>query len=297
MTDLLPDPLNELRAALAQADAEDPSPSLREGIVHAVFAARPPGRPVDEPARVAGPVVFERAVARLHALLDTMEAQDWGLPVLRDLDVQGLIGHLIGVEDDFQAALGAGAPGGGLGHVAATAASAYAQRGRLPAHTLEDWVRTTSRSVALVAEHPLDAPVSLHQIVLPLDAMLVVRAFELWTHEEDIRRALDAPLRAPDAQSLQRMVDLAVELLPLVLPSTTPGSGARLVLVGAAGGTFDVGRTADAGRPAVRIVADTVEFCRLVANRAEPTSVPLAVTGDAARGSDLLAHVSALALD
>ena len=32
----------------------------------------------------------------------------------------------------------------------------------------------------------------MHGMRLPVDAMLVVRAFELWTHESDIRSAVDA---------------------------------------------------------------------------------------------------------
>jgi hypothetical protein len=46
------------------------------------------------------------------------------------------------------------------------------------------------------------APVDFYGATLPLDKMLVVRAFEMWIHEEDIRRAAGIPLEAPEPARL-----------------------------------------------------------------------------------------------
>ena len=51
--------------------------------------------------------------------------------------------------------------------------------------------RRCERTLARVrGAHP-DATVRLHGMRLPLGALLVVRAFELWTHENDIRAQPD----------------------------------------------------------------------------------------------------------
>jgi len=47
----------------------------------------------------------------------------------------------------------------------------------------------------------------------------------------------------------------------------------------------------------VAIVADAVEFCRLVANRAVPAGLDLHVTGHQGRAAAVLAVASTLALD
>ena len=71
----------------------------------------------------------------------------------------------------------------------------------------------------------------------------MVRAFELWTHEEDIRRATGRPVADPDAATLSRMTGLATALLPAGVARAgrdRPGP-VRLVLTGPGGGTWDVG--------------------------------------------------------
>ena len=51
-------------------------------------------------------------------------------------------------------------------------------------------------------------------MTLPLNSLLVVRTFELWTHENDVRRATGLPPSVPDLVTLRLMTGLAVELLP-----------------------------------------------------------------------------------
>jgi len=301
------DPLEELRAALLEGEAVAPPSRLAAQILASALRERSPGRPTNGPAPITAPEAFRRAADALDALLASLELAEWGIPALRGLDVQGLVGHLIGVELDFQAALGD--PNGvqaSADHVGATDPIAHAQAGRPPADTLRDWrhavLQTLSAVDRLSPAIPSDATVGLHGVRLALPAMLVVRTFELWTHEEDIRRATARSLAAPDEASLALMTDLAFELLPVAmgrLPAPAWDGTARVVLTGPGGRTWQSAPLDAETNPGadVRIVMAAVEFCRLVANRIDPVRVPATVTGDAAGARGLFATAAALALD
>jgi hypothetical protein len=136
---------------------------------------------------------------------------------------------------------------------------------------------------------------------LPLGALLIVRAFELWTHDNDIRRATGLPPAVPDASTLRLMTGLAAQLLPYgaARAGLREPTKVHLVLTGPGGGTWDV-VIGDADQPepaSVGIVTGAVGFCRLVANRAAPAELDLHITGDAGRAAGVLAAASALALD
>jgi hypothetical protein len=148
---------------------------------------------------------------------------------------------------------------------------------------------------------------------LALGELLVVRAFELWTHENDIRAAAGRPPRVPDAATLRSMTGLAVAWLPHGVRRAAPDTArldVHLVLTGPGGGTWDVtvGRdrpgAADGGlpgdtapAPGVLVVAEAVDFCRLVADRASPDDVVRQVDGHVRDAAVVLAGARALALD
>ena len=144
------------------------------------------------------------------------------------------------------------------------------------------------------------AEVAVHGMRLPLSAVLVVRAFELWTHENDIRRAAGLPASVPDPSTLSLMTRLAARLLPHAAARTGLHEpvNVRLVLTGPGGGTWDIAVGESPPDPvSIRIIADAAGFCRLVANRATPANLDLHVTGDPGRAAGVLAAASALALD
>jgi uncharacterized protein (TIGR03083 family) len=225
--------------------------------------------------------------------------------VLRDLDVQGLVGHLAGVEEDVQRCLTGDPAVAAAGHVASTQAAAARQAGRPAAATHAEWRRAVDRTLGLVrARTDLDAEVAVHGMRLPLNALLVVRAFEIWVHDNDIRRVAGLPPAVPDPPTLRLMTDLAARLLPrAAAASGLPGPVAvHLVLTGPGGGTWDV--TLDAGpggtQPGpvpLRIVTDAVGFCQLVASRARPADLELDIAGDPGRAAGVLAAAGTLALD
>jgi uncharacterized protein (TIGR03083 family) len=268
------------------------------------------------PAGASAPIdprdAFGRAVDSLDEVLGTLEPHDWHRTALRGLDVQGLVGHLIGVERGFAHALEATDDAHALDdHVDTTQPFALRQEGRVPLDTHREW-RTAvdanmTRIEQLLSQHDaFDKTIALYGMRLPLGSLLVVRTFELWTHEEDIRRASARPLDNPDAASLRLMTSLAIQLVPAGMARANvaaEGRSARLVLTGPGGGTWETGLGPAAmgltveGPVDVRIVAEAVDFCRLVANRIDPSAFAAVVTGDGALAQSLFRGAVALALD
>ena len=249
---------------------------------------------------------FARAADAFYGLLGTLSEQGWKTAALRGLDVQELVGHLTGVEHDTHRALAGDPAVADAEHVESTQGSAVRQAGRSPAQTLDEWRRAADHTLELVrapggdrAADGCAGRIAVHGIRLPLDDLLVVRAFELWVHDNDIRRAVGLPPSVPDPPVLRLMSDLAARMLPYAAARMgLPPVDVHLVLTGAGGGTWDVaiGQEA-AGRESLAIVADAVGFCRLAANRVTPAELGPHITGDEGRAVSVLAAATTLALD
>jgi hypothetical protein len=184
-------------------------------VLDASRRARAAGEPVPEVPAISPAEAFSLAADALYRTLTALNTADWSLPAIRDLDAQGLVGHLTGVEEDVQRCLAG------------------------------------DQAVSLAG----------HGMRLPLGALLVVRAFELWIHENDIRLAAGLPLAVPDAPVLRVMTRLAARLLPgAAARAGVPGPGRlHLVLTGPGGGTWD---------PAARL--PTLVSCPLKKPRRSP---------------------------
>ena len=274
---------------------------LRERVLEASRQARAAGRSVPEVTEISPAEAFSRAANAFFGLLCALGDGDWRMPALRGLNVQGLVGHLIGVEDDVQRCLSGDPEVAEASHVESTQPAAARQAGRAAARTRADWRRAADRTLDLI--HAVADPcaeVAVHGMRLPLGALLVVRSFELWTHDNDIRKAAGLPPSVPDASALRLMTGLAARLLPHAAARRGPHEpvNVHLVLTGPGGGTWDVAIGERLPDPAsIRIVTDAVGFCRLVANRVSPADLDLRVTGDPGRAAGVLAAASALALD
>jgi len=162
--------------------------------------------------------------------------------------------------------------------------------------------RAAAGSDEAFREADLDAVVAVHGMRLPLGSLLVARAFELWTHENDVRRVAGLPATAPDPATLRLMTELAVRMLPhgvARVAEVVPPLDVHLVLTGAGGGTWDVplGVREHGTQEEVAIVADAVGFCRLVADRIGPAELGAHVSGATERVGTVLAGAAALALD
>jgi uncharacterized protein (TIGR03083 family) len=299
--------IDELRYALAQADAEETDPALRDRVVLAATARRPAGRPVLVADHISGLAALRRTAARLDDLLSDLAAHEWECPALRGLTVQGLVGHLLGVEQGFAGTVRGHVDGAEDDHIAATDATAAAQRDQSPERTLHEWRAAVAHTVEVVSnEHDADRSIRFQRITLPLDLYLVVRAFEMWIHDEDIRRATGRELAGPDARTLARMTGLAARLLPTGASRAGHDRDAtvRLVLTGRSGGTWDVPLNGgDVRAPApgaewqARVVVDAAQFCRIVANRADLAGSSAVTSGDDEAALALCAAAATLALD
>ncbi len=165
---------------MTAADRDPPvlPPGLRDRVLAASLRARAVGRPVPDAPQISAAEAYRRAARAFDAALCLLGGDDWRTPVLRDLDIQGLVGHLIGVEDDLHRALDGDPEVAGAGHVESTQAAALGQAGRPPAGTRADWRRAADRTLDLVRSADSAAEVAMHGMRLPLGALLVVRAFE-----------------------------------------------------------------------------------------------------------------------
>ena len=309
------DPIEELQYALAEGFAEEPPTALGAAIAGVAVTSRPPGSPVDPAPPIAPAEGFRRAARSLDAVLDALGKDEWGTAAIRDLDVQGLVGHLIAVERDFQHALDdPDGPQADADHVVSTDPTAAEQSGRSPAETLHTWrgaMADTFDALEALEAAParMADEVALYGMRLAIAPLLIVRTFELWTHEEDIRRTLGQPLQAPDASTLTLMTTLGIGMLGSGLARidrSGDGRGQRIVLTGPGGGTWQTSlarrgpsaRADTASGPVdVRIVVDAVDFCRLLANRIDPADLVAVVSGDGALARDVFAGAAALALD
>jgi uncharacterized protein (TIGR03083 family) len=285
---------------MTAGDVVPPPAGLRDRVLAAALRARPAGTAIPAVPPITAAQAFSRAADAFYGLLCALTEADWHRPVLRDLDVQGLVGHLTGVEDDVQRALGGDPLLAAADHVASTQPAAEREAGCSPAATRARWRAAVDATLELAGQEP-DPPagVAIYNLWLPLPTLLVVRTFELWTHENDIRRAAGLPPSVPGTAALSLMTDLAATSLPLAAEwAQLPGpTELHLVLTGPGGGSWDVAIGGDGAPAAITVVTDAIGFCRLVANRAAPADLDLHTAGDPGRVAGLLAAAPALALD
>ena len=273
---------------------------LRDRVLAASLRARTAGRPEPAAPEITAEEAYSRAADAFYGMLGVLPEEDWGRVALRGLDVQGLVGHLTGVEEDVHRCL-AGDPLVALtSHVESTQAAADRQAGRPPAQTRTEWRRAADRTLDLIhAAGDTGAEVAVHGMRLPLSTLLLVRAFELWVHDNDIRQAAGLPPSVPDPSTLSLMTQAAARLLPHAAArgALREPTSVHLVLTGPGGGTWDIPIGHGSPAACVGIVTDAVGFCWLVANRATPDRLDLHITGDRDRAAMVLAAASSLALD
>jgi uncharacterized protein (TIGR03083 family) len=250
--------------------------------------------PVPEEVRI-----YRMAMARHEALLDSLPVDALDLPTANGLSVGDLVVHLAAME------------------------SAVAETVGHPQDLTDetDVVARTARYVEAVGDDPLGAGRSSWRAAVDaLDAwamaggeegglpwngftvscrtLLATRAFETWTHDDDINDALGRDRDVPHPVELGVMSDVAVNILPFCLDAagTNPAAAAHIVLTGAGGGEWTVSLDgAEHATAAVTIVMDVVDYCRVVAERLAPADCGATIEGDEQLGRTVLACASALA--
>ncbi|MCD0482159.1 maleylpyruvate isomerase family mycothiol-dependent enzyme [Streptacidiphilus sp. ASG 303] len=138
---------------------------------------------------------------------------------------------------------------------------------------------------------------------VPYRELLRHRAFDVWVHEQDLRRALGQPghLGSPGALVAS---DLLVEGLPKVVARRAGAPAGSTVAVEVHGAVeFACAVRVDAGgrgvleeqvppAPTVRLTTDWETYARLACGRIRPGTAPVKVEGDEELGRRILEHFS-----
>jgi uncharacterized protein (TIGR03083 family) len=274
-------------------------------VLDAAGDRRPAGRP-HPPVDPVDPLTsFRRRIAALREVLGSAPAGGWDRRAAPyEWTVHGLVGHLVGVERYLGGLLGLW-PFDPVGpehdHLGVTEPFVARTGGADPRVTVAEWTGLA----ATVADHAerlgaggREATIAFHGLAFTIDDVLALRAFEVWTHAEDVRRALRLDLAPglPEPGELRTMADLSLRhLFPATLLTAPHQSSrsARFVLTGPGGGVWRLG--AAAGAPDVRVVADVVDYCHMAARRMAPGDLAADVSGDEDLALDLLAAAQLLA--
>jgi hypothetical protein len=125
----------------------------------------------------------------------------------------------------------------------------------------------------------------------------------LWTHDEDIRRALRLAPNDLDVARVSLMSSALAESLAVGMALTgtsQPGRTVRIDFIGPGGGTsFDVALSPGGvpGPPDLTIEATALDLCRLASNRLAVDQIDLTLEGDESLLLPVLVGAGAFAMD
>ncbi|WP_416483343.1 MDMPI N domain containing protein [Streptomyces sp. CL12] len=323
--------LREAVGLLHQPETLDLDPALRTRVLDACLDRRPPRIPVPDWA-----APYDAETARLDALLQDFGDAEWHAPVrlrwfeddaqtTRRTTVAGVIAHLLAVDGVIATALGLDDP---LGHApGATGPSprteAYWRSAPLPPTRAvhAPWREQTHalvRTVSFTGSSAGGFTVPYGGFELPLHDAMLDRAFGCWVHAEDIADAVDYPYRPPSPRHLNKMIELAVRLLPTALaarrrsgrstpprtirhlaPAGHPGRTLRLEIEGPAGGNWLIPLDSPSATPSTdwevaHVALDSVEFCHLAAGHLLPEEAAAGQLGDKEAIRDVLYATASL---
>jgi uncharacterized protein (TIGR03083 family) len=307
------DEVAELRAAAGEYAAAMTTPVaarafVRERVLDAALGARP-GRPsTAAPPREAHLIEIERLIS----LLRSLSTEQWTRPVdppeFDGWTVRDVASHVSASEALAAQLLGAGVasvPEIDTGNDSRTALTRarHAQLGTADiVAELAAAGRSTSAALAAYTAAELEGDdVVWWGIPTRLSTLCILRAFEVWTHADDIRRAVGEPQLAPPAPSLLTMSSRAAEWTGLMLAvagrSTEPAVG-TLALTGPGGSTHMVQLGLEPARtrmPRFALRIDVVDYCRAVGRRIRPDDLTYDVEGDAVLARQLVDALPSLA--
>jgi uncharacterized protein (TIGR03083 family) len=218
--------------------------------------------------RLAGYVdVWWRAVDDFLTLLEEVPAEEWSTPTdLPGWDVRAVASHTAHLESVLAGAPEETADIGEPPHVtglmgAYTEIGVVNRRDASPDEIINEIrAATTARHTALLADPPTDASAKPEVIFggVPWDweTLLRNRPFDVWMHEQDVRRAVGRP-GGLDSPAAQHAADYLIESFGYVLAkkaAAPAGTTAVLAVEGSAPAAFtvnDIGR----GEPMTEIPA------------------------------------------
>jgi uncharacterized protein (TIGR03083 family) len=281
--------LRVVAAWLGAAGALHPPTGLRDQLLAAATEPVAPLPPVD---------ALRRESVRFEMLLDSIEDGDLATITENGLSVRDLVTHVAIIDEAFVAAATDASTFIGADLVAELTAAQLPETADWSFAQIRDRVRSARAAlVALDAQYPANARVGGYS----LGSVLVIRAFETWTHCHDIALATGKPEVDVEAPVMRTMAELAVQTLPLALAArgySYPGRTARVVMTGPGGGdwTISCDATEAAGAvPDVVLRVPIVEFCRRFADRLAVDDVPFEADGDTDLGRALVDAAPAFA--
>ncbi|MFG2887564.1 zf-HC2 domain-containing protein [Streptomyces sp. NPDC048297] len=330
--------LREAVGLLQRPESLDLDPALRTRVLESCLVRRPPRIPVP-----GWSVPYDAETARLDALLQDFGDSEWHAPVRlrwfqddtttsRRTTVAGVIAHLLsvdglvatalGLDDPLAEIVGAGRTGGRGVSGPVERTEEFWRTSRFPPTRAvrAPWREQSHhlvRTVSFTGSGTGGLAVSYGEFALPLHDAMLDRAFECWTHAEDIAEAVDYPYQPPAPRHLHKMIDLAARTLPTALaerrrrglsapartphlvPAGTPGRSLRLEIEGAAGGEWLIpldspGAVGSAELEVAHIALDALEFCRLAAGHIPPEEAAAGQIGDREAIKDVLFATASL---
>jgi uncharacterized protein (TIGR03083 family) len=278
--------LRTAAAGLAASDALAPPRDVRNGVFQHARARRAPRRqtPLEVHAEVE---------ATLIDLLGDLPEGALGITTLNGLTVREIVAHLAAMESLLAMWLG-------VPTLPDVVEEGVEERTASVIDMTRDWtfaqvIALWRQSMAAVrAAAPRDAMSRWFGSDMPTDLVLIVRAFETWTHTDDIRRAIGRPLGVPSPAAVRTMAEGSMTMVPSALESSglaRPGRAARIVLTGPGGGDWTVAMAAgaDAGEPDVSLTLPVVDWCRRFSDRLSAEDLDMLVNGDRRLGADIVA--------
>jgi uncharacterized protein (TIGR03083 family) len=299
-------------AAAVVADVP-PAPELRSRVLAEARLRREPA------VMIAGasPIDVHRVeLARAILLMRDLTVDDWSRPVdppeLAGWTVHDVAVHIMANESLLASQLGVPVPGipeTATDNEGRTAQARARHAGRPPAHAvaeLEAAAVAADTEVAVRGEARLDQPIGWWGGRAATRIVLLVRAFETWTHADDIRRAIGAGMVIPPPASLLTMAHTACGLVPRMLAvggAYHPGRIVRFRFTDVGGAAWDtdlasIGAVRPAGDDPVdaEIVTEAAAFCRAISARIEPGELIYDVIGDEQLAGEVVEVLPVLAV-
>jgi len=254
------------------------------------------------------------------ALLRELDPEDWDKPTeLPGWDVRAVAAHLAHLEGEL-----AGRPQeqvevpeaphvkGFLGQY--TEAGPVARRTWEPSRIIDELEEVVAERRAALASSPPEDPSALGPSFAALagwswETLLHNRPFDVWMHEQDIRRATGRPghLDTPGAAHADRVITRAMGMVVGKKGGARPGQSVLFhrdgvahpdlpetvaVLVGDDGRARPVDPTQLSGTPTATLRLSWVDWIRLGGGRATADQVEVALEGDEELGRRVLAGMA-----
>jgi uncharacterized protein (TIGR03083 family) len=282
----LPPEIGALLASLTEATPTNDA----SRVLNAALAARR-AEPVQRPPTDTEVDGFARAVDDVEHTLRLLTAEDWIRPAVNGLTVGELVGHLIGTQRLMAAEFGLSEPvTSSTDHIESTRDAIATGAASTPTHAADEFARASAvltTYLGALDTHGLGTESRFGSIVADIRFLLVVRIFELWTHDNDLRRAVGLARVEPDPDRLWMMTRTVMPVVDRI-----GGDQLRIVLTGAGGGVWPAN-----GQERAEVVVDSIAFCRRVANRMPLDQLHADISGDHAAAARTLAALADLALD